>query len=686
MLRFQDLLKATYPQAPVIPVVDKYPGGQEVTDRFRWLEDSKSAETVKWVAEQNKLTTATLEKIPAKEGIKTRLTELFSTGSVGLPSTHGEKSFYFKRDGGQNQSVLMMRDAAGAERPVLDPNTWSQDGTEALDWHYVSQDGKYVAYGRSSGGDEWSTLRILDTDTGQHLGDEIPRTRACSLAWLPDESGFYYTKYPAAGEVPPGQENYHRSVFFHPLGGDPKADELVLSSPDAQAWPNVLVSKDGKHALLSVSHGWSSNDLILMNRETGARQTLVEGGKGKFNAALVDGKLLIHTDENAPRYKLMVADLANPAKENWKELIPQHESAVLEGYDVAGGKLFATVLQDASHRLVQYSAEGVRESEVALPGLGSLGGLSGQDDGSLFYSYSSYNQPSTVYKRDVATGNTEVFTQVEVPGVNPADYDVKQEWFDSFDGTRVPMFVIHKKGLELDGHNPTLLYGYGGFDVNMLPGFSRSAMPFLEDGGVYVVANLRGGGEFGSAWHEGGMLDDKQNVFDDFITAGQTLIERGYTCPEKLACSGGSNGGLLVGAAVTQRPEMFKAAICAVPLLDMLRYDQFGIAKIWIPEYGSAQNPHQFDYIKNYSPYQNVKEGVSYPAMMFMSGAEDSRTDPLHARKMVAELQKCTSSDEPILLRVEEKAGHGAGKPLAKIIESETEKWSFLYDRLGVKG
>ncbi len=663
------------------PVTDVY-HGQEVVDKFRWLEDGESQEVQAWVDAQNAYTANYLQELPFRQELETRLRQLLTVGGIGVPDTRDNGQFYLKRNGEQNQAALYRKDPEGNETVLVDPNSWSEEGIEAMDWHYVSPEGKYVVYGRSTGGDEWSTLHILDVESGEHLGEQIPRTRAASIAFLPDESGFFYTRYPEPGTVPPGQEDYNRHIFFHEIGNDPAQDPKIFGDGlNPQAWPNLSISKDGRHLMISVSQGWTRNDVFIHDRETGQTTPLVEGVEAKFGGHIQDGAAYLLTDLDAPQNRLIKVDLANPAQENWEEVIPERADAKLETYTVAGDQLFGSYLKDASSEIQSFSMTGESLGQLELPGLGTVGGLSEGRDGELLYAFSSYNRPNTIYQRDIATGEVEVWAETDA-GINPEDFTVKQEWFRSVDGTKVPMFIIHKKDLELDGDNPTVLYGYGGFDISLTPRFSASTIQWLEEGGVYAVANLRGGGEFGADWHRDGRLEKKQNVFDDFISAGQHLVKGGYTNPDKLSAMGGSNGGLLVGAAVTQAPELFDAAICAVPLLDMVRYDQFGIAQLWIPEYGTASEETQFSYIQNYSPYQNVEEGTDYPATLIMSGARDSRTDPLHARKMAAELQTAQGSDAPIMLRIEENAGHGAGKPIGKLIEAEADKWAFLYDQL----
>lgn len=686
------------PKTEARPVVDSY-HGVDVVDRFRWLENGESEEVKSWTQAQNAHTDAVLQRHPERADVVARLSELFSGKSADRPYKVGEHEFVFKRLPGENQAALYKKDPASGEfQVVLNPNSWSQDGTEALDWSYHSPKGNLLVYGRSSGGDEWSRMHILDLRTGQELEEVIPRTRAASVAWEPDESGFYYTKYPTPGEVPAGEEDYHRHVFHHRLGQDPSQDPKVFGEGlPREAWTSVALSPDGEKLLFTVSQGWTRDDLYLQDVKTGQRTTVIEGVEAKSSAEFVEqgSKLQVLTTLDAPRKRLLEIDVAKPQQDHWVELLPQDPEATLEDVTRVDGKIYANYLRNAHSEIAIYqpSEEGrlAQQSKVELPGIGTVSGLHQTADGKVKFQYGSYNFPQATLELEPGTTKPTVTTQDEVP-FDFENYDVKQEWFRSVDGTKVPMFIVHKKGLELDGDTPTLLYGYGGFDVNMTPGFSKSTAHWLEQGGIYAVANLRGGGEFGAEWHEAGMLEKKQNVFDDFISAGQHLITRGYTNTSKLAVAGGSNGGLLTGAAVTQAPEMIEAAIVAVPLLDMVRYDEFGIAKLWRAEYGTATDKGQFDYIHAYSPYHNVESkldrlGVPYPATFIMAGEKDSRTDPLHARKFAAELQSAQGRDQahnPVLLRIEANAGHGAGKPVGKLVEAEADKWIFLQQELGM--
>ena len=657
--------------------------GQPVRDDWRWLEDEADPRVSAWTAEQNQRTREVLNGSPRRALVHRRLEQLLSIGTLGTPYPRAERYFYARREGSQNHAVLYVRiGSPGApERVVLDPNQWSADGTVSLDWYYPDRKGRRLAYGVSSSGDERSTLRLLDLDAGT-LAEEIPHTRACSLSWLPDGSGFYYTRYPSPDSVPEGQSQYYRRVWFHALGTDPAADPLVFGEGRApEDWPGVHLSLDGRYLLVSVSVGWTRTDLYLLDRQEGSWTTIVEGEEALYSGELYRGALYLRTNSGAPRYRLFRVDLENPAREAWREILPETPH-VLEWTGIVGGSLFACYLVDATSRFYRFDLQGGLKAAIPLPTLGTLGGVGGEWEGSeLFYGFSSFTVPPTIYRYDLETGTSTLWGRVEA-GLDPEDYEIHQVRCTSRDGTRIPMFLVHRRGLERDGRRPTLLTGYGGFNVSLTPGFSRASFLWLESGGLYVVANLRGGGEYGTPWHEGGRLQNKQNVFDDFLAAARWLVDEGYTCPEQLAISGGSNGGLLVGAALTQRPDLFRAVVCSVPLLDMLRYHHFRLARLWIPEYGSSDDPEQFPWLLAYSPYHQVRDGQRYPAVLLLTGEADSRVDPMHARKMAARLQEAQAAEHPILLRVETRAGHGAGKPLAKILEEATDLWTFLFDQL----
>ncbi len=679
------------PKAEERPLEENF-HGTKVVDRYRWLEDSNSAETTKWVAEETAYTRGVLDPLPGREAIHKRLSELLSIGSLSTPRMAGKYYFYTRRQGSENQPVLYVREGVdGKDRVLVDVNELSADGTVALDWMHPSENGRYVAYGTSQSGSEMSTLHIIEARTGKLLPDTIERTRAASIAWELDGAGFYYTRYPKKGDVPEGQERYNRHVFYHEVGTDPEKDPLIFGQGrDPEDWPEVSLDNDGRLLLITVAQGWTKSELFLMDLKKGTPPTRITTGKNfLYSAWVYNGRLYILTNEDAPRSRVFMAEAGDYERDDWKEIIPQTGS-VLRDIGVWGGKIFAQYEQNASSELKVFEIDGTRVKELALPAIGSVRNPSGKwNRDEVFYGFESFTSPPAVYRYDLKTGATSLWAKVDAPSIDPAAYEVEQEWFKSKDGTRVPVFVVHKKGLKKDGHNPALLTGYGGFDVSMTPKFDAAAFLWLEHGGVYAVANLRGGGEFGEEWHRAGMLDKKQNVFDDMIAAAEYLISEKYTDKEHLAMKGGSNGGLLVGAVMTERPELFRAVVCEVPLLDMLRYQEFQIARLWIPEYGSAENAEQFKWLYAYSPYHHVKAGVEYPAALFMTADSDSRVDPMHARKMTALMQREAanggSRTRPILLRVEAKAGHGAGTPVAKMVEEETDAYAFLFWQLGVR-
>jgi len=579
----------------------------------------------------------------------------------------------------------------GTDRVLVDVNKLAADGTLALDWWGPSDDGKYVTYGTSPSGSELSTLHIIETATGKLLPDSIERTRAASIAWKLDNSGFFYTRYPKKGDVPEGEEVYHRRVFYHALGSDPANDPLVFGKELApEDWPGVDLSNDGRWLLISVEQGWTKSELYVQDLRDGKEPVRITQGKNfLYGGQIYNGKIFITTNEDAPKYRLFVVDAASAARPNWKEIIPESD-AIFQGAAIVNGQLLAQYEKNASSQLKIFHTNGNAVGNVQLPQIGTIGGIGGKwNRKEVFFKFSSFTMPDSVYQVDLASRGTTLWSKVAAPGIDPAQYEVKQSWFNSKDGTRVPMFVFYKKGLQLNGKNPTQLTGYGGFNVSNTPEFRGDRFAWLERGGVYAVANLRGGAEFGEAWHRAGMLDKKQNVFDDFIAAAEYLIEQKYTDKEHLAIRGGSNGGLLMGAVLTQRPDLFRAVVCQVPLLDMLRYQNFQIAKLWIPEYGSSDDPKQFDWLYAYSPYHHVKEHTEYPAILFMTADTDTRVDPMHAKKMAALMQAEAANgkdpERPILLRVDTKAGHGAGKPIAKQIDELVDIYSFLLWQVGRK-
>jgi prolyl oligopeptidase len=694
------------PETPTKPIAETM-HGTRIVDNYRWLEDGSSAETQKWVGEEMAYTRAVLDPLAGRDAIHQRLTQLLSIGNVTTPQIGGKYYFYTKREGMQNQPILYVREGLeGADRVLVDANQLAADGTIALDWYQASENGRYLAYGTSPSGSEMSTLHIVETKTGNALPDIIERTRAASIAWKHDNSGFYYTRYPKKGDVPDGQEMYNRHVFYHELGSDPAYDGFIFGEGrDAEDWPNVSLSNDGRWLLIDVEQGWTKTELFLMDLKSDKPPSRLTTGKNfLYSGTIYNDKVFITTNEDAPRYRVFVADAGNFDRDAWKEIIPQTD-AVLQGAAVYGGKLFTQYEQNATSQLKLFDLDGKKISDIGLPAIGTVFGTDGKwNRDEMFFGFQSFTVPPSIYRVDLkrelqvggnATQSTVaaplpvLWTKVDAPSIDPAGYEVAQEWYHSKDGTRVPMFIVHKKGVEKNGHNATLLTGYGGFNVSLTPTFGRTAYLWMEHGGVYAVANLRGGAEFGEDWHRAGMLEKKQNVFDDMIAAAEHLIAEKYTDKNHLAVQGGSNGGLLMGAMITQRPDLFRAVVCQVPLLDMLHYQDFQIAKLWIPEYGSAENPEQFKWLYAYSPYHHVKAGAEYPAVLFMTADTDTRVDPMHAKKMAAlmqaEARNGASKTRPILLRIESKAGHGAGKPVTKQIEEFTDVYSFLFWQLGVR-
>jgi prolyl oligopeptidase len=678
------------PKVKVAPVEDTVKG-HKIVDPYRYLENPANPDTQAFVEQELAYTRSVLDPLPGREKINARLSELLAIGTVSAPQMGGQYYFYTRRDAGQNQPLLYVRSGLnGEDRVLLDPNKMSADATVALDWWYTSHDGKYIAYGTSPSGSEESTLHILETATGRQLPDTIDRTRFASLAWLKDNSGFYYTRHPRKGDVPAGEEVYHVKVFYHQLGADPAQDPLIFEDKsNPQNIPDVGLSDDDRWLLINVEEGWAKTEMYLLDRHSkNPPLELTTGKEFLYGGDFFQGKLYITTNEDAPHFRVFVADVANAQRAHWQQLIPETD-AVLQNASVTGGKLFLQYEHNVAAELKLFSLDGKFLADIPQPSLGSVPGASGRYDvNEIFFSFQSFTVPPSVYRYDLSTNKTDLWAKVDAPSINPSDYDVRQEWYHSKDGTKVPMFIVSKKGLVKNGQNPTLLTGYGGFNISMSPGFNRSMYLWMEHGGVYAVANLRGGNEFGEDWHRAGMLEKKQNVFDDFIAASEYLISAKYTDKDHLAIFGGSNGGLLMGAMITQRPDLFRAVVCQVPLLDMLRYQNFQIAKLWIPEYGSADDPKQFDFIYAYSPYHHVKPGEEYPAILFMTADTDTRVDPMHAKKMTAlmqaEAKNGDSKDRPILLRIDTKAGHGQGKPVAKQVEDSTDMYSFLFWQLGM--
>jgi prolyl oligopeptidase len=653
--------------------------GVEIVDPYRWLEDQESPETRAWIAEQNVYTESVLAQIEGREKLAGEISALMRIDKMGVPYHRNGRYFFTRRLADQELEVLCMRQGLEGEDVVLvDPHPLSEDHTKSVDLMGLSDDGSLVIYGIREGGADELLPRMLDVDTRRHLEDVFPRGRYSDISITPDNSGFYYTVYTDAGD----------RVHFHDFGGDPAADPLIFGEgygPEMGIASDL--SEDGRYLLITVYHGSAARktEMYYMDFEAGdGIRTIVNDIDSRFEGIMRGGRLFVETDLEAPNGRIMAADLADPAFDGWKEIVPE-DSAVLRTFTAAGGRLVASYYESVLPSFKVFEPDGRFVATIEPPTIGYMGYFTGrwQDDEAFFY-FSSYDTPSTIYRYDMSTLSRSQWHRIDAP-IDSDAYEVRQVWYTSTDGTAVPMFIAHKKGIRLDGSNPTLLTGYGGFRSSTTPYFSARSALWLKMGGVYAAPNLRGGGEFGEEWHRAGMLEQKQNTFDDFIAAAEWLIDQGYTSTDKLAIMGGSNGGLLVGAAMTQRPELFKAVICTYPLLDMVRYHKFLVARWWVPEYGSSEDPEQFKYIYEYSPYHRVVKGTAYPAVMFITGDSDTRVAPLHARKMTALLQASTGSDNPVLLHYDTRAGHSGGTPITKSIEDMTDYVLFLVWQLGIR-
>ncbi len=677
-----------YPPSKQGDVVEEL-HGVSVADPYRWLEDGESAETRAWIEAQNAVTFGFLERIPTRKPIENRLTHLWNYERFGMPRKDGGKYFYGHNTGLQNQNVIYVADSLGGEpRVLLNPNELSADGTIALSGWNITEDGKYMAYGLSSGGSDWVEYRVRDVSTGKDLDDHIRWVKFSGASWTKDGSGFFYSRY----DEPKGDElssvNYFQKLYFHKLGTPQSADVLIYERPDHKEWGFAGgVTEDGRYLVITNWEGTERKNRVLYKDLSSADSKVVEllmEFDAQYDFVGNDGAtFFFFTDLDAPRGKLIAIDLAKPARSEWKEVIPQADET-LTGVSHVGGHLVATYLKDAHTQVKVFETSGKFVRDVQLPGLGSAGGFGGRsDDVETFYSYTDFSTPPMIYRYDVATGASTVYKQPKVD-FDPSQFESKQVFYTSKDGTRVPMFLTHKKGLKLDGTNPTYLYGYGGFNIPLTPSFSVANLVWLEMGGVFAVANLRGGGEYGKDWHNAGRLKNKQNVFDDFIAAAEWLIESKYTQPEKLAIGGGSNGGLLVGACMAQRPELFGAALPQVGVMDMLRFHKFTIGWAWVSDYGSPDDAEMFQVLRAYSPLHNLRSGTCYPATLVTTGDHDDRVVPAHSFKFAAALQAVQACDKPTLIRIETRAGHGAGKPTQMMIEEVADRWAFMTAVLGV--
>jgi len=688
---------AQYPAARQDVVIEVL-HGVSVPDPYRWLEDEQSSQTQAWVARQNELTRRTLAAFKAqREQIARELEAVYGVDSMSNLYPHGQRYFLLHRAGLENHARLLVcePDYRAEPRVVINPNTFSADGTVAMDWWYPSADGRYIAYGKSASGSEKSTLYVRDVTTGRDLPDIIPFTQYCSVAWNARGTGFYYNRCPDPKTVPPGEENFHMKVYFHRLGTDWRQDPCVWGEGrPIDEEPRPYPSSDHSYLLLNFFRDPSENDLYIKTLNGDDPFVPAAAGLGAITTGdVVEGRLFVRTNHQAPRYRICTASVDRPTPENWQELVPQQQG-VIDDFAIVDRKLVVHLIENVRSRLLVYTLEGRLLGEVPLPGIGAVmryesgvgtvTSFAGQfDRPDLFFTFSSWVRPTAAYRYDLRTGELERLYQQQCP-YDLSRYETRQVWCTSRDGTRVPIFVVADRDVRLDGNNPTLLYGYGGFNSSFFPYYRPRIIPFLRRGGVWALANIRGGGEFGQPWHDGGRRESKQNCFDDFYAAAERLIELGYTNPRRLACKGGSNGGLLIGAAITQRPDLFQAALAQVPLMDMLRFHKWGMGAQWVHEYGNPDDPEEFKYLYAYSPYHNVRDGVDYPATLIVTAEADNRVDTAHAFKMVARLQAATGGRRPILLRCERKAGHGAGKPLRMRIAHQAEDWTFLMWQLGM--
>jgi prolyl oligopeptidase len=662
--------------------------GVEIADPYRWMEDPEAEGLSQWIEAQNEIAFGALAQVPQRRAIRERLTEVWNYERYGMPRKEGGRYFYTRNDGLQNQSVIYLADRVHGEgKALLDPNTFSDDGTVSVEAWAPSYDGRYLAYATSDGGSDWRTIHVLDVESGETLPDRVEWAKYSSASWMPDSSGFYYSRF----EPPPeGEEltalTFNQRVYFHPLGMDQADDRLVWADDEHPDWGWAAgPTDDGRYLILYGWQGTARENLLYyqdLQEAPGETVKLLDDWDADYTfVGHSNSTLFIQTDLDAPRGRVVAIDLDHPERENWIEIIPESEETI-QGVNHVGGQLIATYLKDAATQVLTFNLDGTPAGEVTLPGLGSAGGFEGKaDDPETFYSFSSFTEPGSIYRYDVASGASELWRQPEVD-FDGSPYVTRQIFYESKDGTKVPMFIVHREDLELDGSHPTLLYGYGGFNIPLTPGFSITRAVWLEMGGVYAVANIRGGGEYGEAWHRSGTLGEKQNTFDDFIAAAEWLIDAGYTQPEKLAIQGGSNGGLLVGACMTQRPELFGACLPAVGVMDMLRFHKFSAGRYWVSDYGSPDMAEDFEVLLSYSPLHNLREGVCYPPTLITTADRDDRVVPAHSFKFAAELQRVQGCDNPALIRIETRAGHGAGKPTTKRIEEAADIWAFCAETL----
>ena len=679
------LIETGYPPSRHVDVKDTL-HGVVVPDPFRWLEDAKSPEVQKWMTAQDDYARARLAKLPGVGALAKRLRELFYIDTISAPIHRGTRYFYSRRHADKEKPIVYWREGKkGAEKVLFDPNTWSTDGSVSLHGYEVSWDGKRVAYRVSQNNSDEASMYVMDVASGKKSDiDVIEGAKYAVASWTPRNDAFYYTWLPTDPKIPTADRPGYSEVRFHKLGTDPKNDPIIHQrTNDPTTFLNVDLSRDGHWLILSLQHGWRAIDVYFRDarKKTDQWTPLAVGKDAMFNVWAWKDRFYVHTNDGSPFWRLDVVDPKQPKE--WKTIVPERDKTPLQSFSIVGGRLALHYLKDVAGRLEIAELDGKPVREVALPGIGSVSAPLGlEDEDEAYYSFESYIFPTEIYSTSIKTGRSELYFRVKVP-VDPSPYEVEQVFFTSKDGTRVPMFIVHRKDLKKDGSTPIVLTGYGGFQAAETPVFSASFFPWLEHGGAVALANLRGGSEYGEGWHEAGMKTRKQNVFDDFIGAAEYLIKTKYTSRDKLAISGGSNGGLLVGAVMVQRPELFRAVICAVPLLDMVRYHLYGSGKTWIGEYGSAENAAEFKALFAYSPYHHVKKGTKYPSVLMDSADADDRVDPMHARKFTAALQEATTGG-PVWLRIERHSGHGGADLIKAWVDRYADRYAFLARELGV--
>ncbi|ACY12770.1 prolyl oligopeptidase family serine peptidase [Haliangium ochraceum] len=662
--------------------------GVEVADPYRWLENADDRMVASWMLAQDGLARSYLEALPARDGLAARLRELNYYDAISVPAKRGERYFFTRRHADKEKSILYWRQGQGQEQVLIDPNTLSDDGSTSLGGWFPNRDGTKLAYKLNPNNADAATMYVMDVASGEtSTVDVIDGAKYASAAWKPDGSGFYYTRLPSDPDIPIADLPARAEIRYHELGSDPAGDELVYpATGDPGTFLSVSLSRDGRYLMVSVQHGWNSSDVYFKDLRRGRDagfEPLVTGEKAHFSVRAWRGDFYVLTNHEAPRYRIFKVDPRRPRMSRWREIVPESE-AVIDSFNIVGNRLVVTYLSNAYSRMEVRSLSGQRIREVTLPEVGSVSNMAGNEDADeAFYAFTSFTSPPQIYRTSVATGESELWFEFDLP-VDTSQFTAEQVWYPSRDGTQISMFLIRRKDLSSDQAHPTILYGYGGFNVNLTPAFSTNIVAWVERGGIYAIPNLRGGGEYGEEWHKAGMRLNKQNTFDDFLAAADFLIETGWTSPQRLAIWGGSNGGLLVGAAMTQAPEKFAAVVCAVPLLDMLRYHLFGSGKTWIPEYGSADDAAEFSVLSGFSPYHRVVEGTAYPALLMLSADSDDRVDPMHARKFTAAVQWASSSDEPAIMRIEHNSGHGGADMVRQLVERNADSFAFVADELGM--